>query len=78
MNETATTRRDFLLRMARGTIYAAPALVTFTVAPDLMAQGGSFPGHMHHHGHMAPPAMPSDRTAPPPSEIHPPPGSKEK
>jgi len=76
MNRQDPTRREFLLKLARGAAYSAPLIATFAVAPDLLAQTGSLPGH---HSHMAPAAEPS-RTTPgtqPPSEKHPPPSKKQ-
>ncbi len=32
-----STRREFLLKLARGAAYTAPVVTTFAVAPDLLA-----------------------------------------
>lgn len=77
MNRDDPTRREFLKKVARGAVYAAPLITTFAVAPDLLAQPGSFPGH--HHMHASPPAEPAPSEtpiAPKPSEKHPPPSRK--
>jgi hypothetical protein len=60
--------------MARGAIYAAPVVTTFAVAPDLLAQPGSPPGH--HHAHPAPPEPTEAPATPSPSDRHPPPSKK--
>ena len=75
MNRQDPTRREFLLKLARGAGYAAPLVATFAVAPDLLAQPGSFPGH-HPHAHTTAPATTEQPGAPPPSEKHPPPSEK--
>ncbi len=76
MNRQDPTRRDFLLKLARGAAYTAPLVATFAVAPDLLAQPGSPPGHDHHHP--APPATTSpDQPVPKPSDKHPPPSEKQ-
>jgi hypothetical protein len=78
MNRQDPTRREFLLELARGAVYAAPLVATFAVAPNLLAQGGSAPGHHHHT--TAPPQgteEPATRGVPAPSESHPPPSQKQ-
>jgi hypothetical protein len=79
MNHEDPTRREFLLKIARGAVYSAPLIATFAVAPDLLAQAGSAPGH--HHMHAAPSApqqttTPSDAPGASPTEKHPPPSRK--
>jgi len=79
MSGQTSTRREFLLKVAKGAAYSAPVITTFAVAPDLLAQPGSLPGHGHQgHGKSqgasaAPGGVPS---APAPSEKHPPPSQK--
>jgi hypothetical protein len=77
MNRQDPTRREFLLKLARGAAYAAPLVATFAVAPNLLAQG-SAPGH---HQHPTAPALgteePATRGVPAPSESHPPPSQKQ-
>jgi hypothetical protein len=71
------TRREFLLKVAQGATYVAPLIATFAVAPDLLAQPGSLPGH--HHTTKAPPAPQAEPPgAPPPSDKHPPPSEKQQ
>jgi hypothetical protein len=74
MKHQDPTRREFLLRLARGAAYTAPLVATFAVAPDLLAQPGSAPGH--HHMHAAPPGPTEQPGAPAPSEKHPPPSQR--
>ncbi len=76
MNRPDPTRREFLLRLARGAAYAAPLVATFAVAPDLLAQPGSLPGHHHTHTTAAP-QQTEQPGAPAPSERHPPPSQKQ-
>ena len=76
MNRLDPSRREFLLKIARGAAYAAPLVATFAVAPDLLAQPGSLPGHMHTK-HPAPPATTEQPGAPAPSEKHPPPSQRQ-
>jgi hypothetical protein len=76
MNRQDPTRREFLLKLARGAAYAAPLVATFAVAPDLLAQAGSLPGHHHTHPPHAPPQA-DQPGAPAPSEKHPPPSQKQ-
>jgi hypothetical protein len=75
MNRQDPTRREFLLKLARGAAYAAPLVATFAVAPDLLAQAGSLPGHHHHQP--SPPATTEQPGAPAPSEKHPPPSQRQ-
>ncbi|MGD2154338.1 MAG: hypothetical protein PVG79_13800 [Gemmatimonadales bacterium] len=78
MNRQDPTRREFLLELARGATYAAPLIATFAVAPDLLAQGGSWPGHHQGMSASAPTTTsPEQPGAPPPSEKHPPPSQKQ-
>jgi len=78
MNHEDPTRREFLLKVARGAVYSAPLIATFAVAPDLLAQAGSLPGH--HHMRAAPSApetpAPSDAPGASPTEKHPPPSRR--
>jgi len=74
MNRQDPTRREFLLELARGATYAAPLIATFAVAPDLLAQPGSLPGHHTHSTATAP--QTEQPGAPAPSEKHPPPSQK--
>jgi hypothetical protein len=76
MNRQDPTRREFLLKLARGAGYAAPLVATFAVAPDLLAQPGSLPGHHHTMPMPAAPAAAEEPGAPAPSEKHPPPSQK--
>jgi hypothetical protein len=76
MNRQDPTRREFLLEIARGAAYAAPLIATFAVAPDLLAQAGSLPGHHHTMPTPAPPQT-EQPGAPAPSEKHPPPSQKQ-
>jgi hypothetical protein len=76
MNRQDPTRREFLLKLARGAAYAAPLVATFAVAPDLLAQAGSLPGH-HHTMPMPAPAQTEQPGAPAPSEKHPPPSQRQ-
>lgn len=77
MNRQDPTRREFLLKLARGGAYVAPLVATFAVAPDLLAQPGSLPGHHHPHQPAAP-ATTEQPGAPAPSEKHPPPSQQRK
>ncbi|GEM_PF-2607842 len=58
MNEDRDpTRREFLLKLARGAAYTAPAVATFSVAPALgILQGKS---SIHKHQQAAPQQVPS-------------------
>jgi hypothetical protein len=76
MNSIEPTRREFLLKIARGTVYVAPLIATFTVAPDLLAQAGSLPAHHHGHTKAPAPAAPAEVPGPAPSDKHPPPSRK--
>jgi hypothetical protein len=79
MNREDPTRREFLQKIAKGAVYSAPLIATFAVAPDLLAQAGSLPGH-----HMMAPAAstpstsssPSEAPGPAPTDKHPPPSRK--
>ncbi len=78
MNRQDPTRREFLLEIARGAAYAAPLIATFAVAPDLLAQPGSLPGHHHTMDPPHPaPAQTEQPGAPAPSEKHPPPSQRQ-
>ena len=78
MNREDPTRREFLQKIAKGAVYSAPLIATFAVAPDLLAQPGSLPGH--HHTHSAPPtttpSTPAEAPGPAPTDKHPPPSRK--
>jgi len=78
MNHEDPTRREFLLKVARGAVYSAPLIATFAVAPDLLAQAGSAPGHHHMHVKGAPETTtaPSDAPGASPTEKHPPPSKR--
>jgi hypothetical protein len=75
MSSQDPTRREFLKKIARGAAYAAPVITTFAVAPDLLGQATSLPGHMHTHSPPAP-ATPAETPGPAPSDKHPPPSKK--
>jgi hypothetical protein len=80
MNRPDPTRREFLLEIARGAAYAAPLIATFAVAPDLLAQAGSLPGHHHTMDppHPSPTQSQTEQPgAPAPSEKHPPPSQRQ-
>lgn len=70
--ERDPTRREFLLDMARRSVYAAPLVMTFNVAPALAAVQGMSSVHKHKkaptqtgpaRGEQAP-ARPSDKYRP--------------
>jgi len=75
MSREDPTRREFLIKLARGAAYSAPLVATFAVAPDLLAQAGSPPGHKGHHPQAVSEPAPSPGP-PPPSERHPPPSKQ--
>ncbi|UCC71732.1 MAG: hypothetical protein JSV86_15340 [Gemmatimonadota bacterium] len=77
MSRQDPTRREFLLKLARGAAYTAPLVATFAVAPDLLAQAGSLPGHHHTNPTSTAPAT-DQPGAPAPSEKHPPPSTKKE
>ncbi len=78
MNRQDPTRREFLLKLARGAAYTAPLVASFAVAPDLLAQPGSPPGHHHMHSTSAPASSTETPSVPAPSEKHPRPSEKQQ
>jgi hypothetical protein len=77
MNREDPTRREFLQKIAKGAVYSAPLIATFAVAPDLLAQAGSAPGHHHTAAPAAStPSTPSEAPGPAPTDKHPPPSKK--
>ncbi|NIR44555.1 MAG: hypothetical protein GWN99_09700 [Gemmatimonadetes bacterium] len=76
MKREDPSRREFLLKVARGAAYSAPLVATFAVAPDLLAQAPSLPGG-HHMTAPAPSSpAPSEAPGPRPTDKHPPPSKK--
>lgn len=74
------TRREFLLKLAKGAAYSAPVVQSFAVAPALV-QGKSSQHKQKTAAPTAAPEQPARPGAELPSEKHPPPGggpSREK
>ncbi len=77
MKQEDPSRREFLLKVARGAAYSAPLIATFAVAPDLLAQAGSPPEHHHMHTMAPAPTSTSEEApGPRPTDKHPPPSKK--
>jgi hypothetical protein len=76
MNHQDPTRREFLLKVARGAAYSAPLIATFTVAPELLAQQPSLPSKHHMKAPAPSSPAPTEAPGPRPSDKHPPPSEK--
>jgi hypothetical protein len=72
---TEADRREFLKKLAKSAVYAAPVIQTFAVPAELIGQGKSSQHKGNHgHGHAAPapaPGAPAPWNQPPPGAMNP-------